>query len=72
MGLRLLAPFAGDTVASGQVSGVIYRAYMEDLQVSGRSYAAVDAIDFEQFTKHVLTAGGRYYGDTYTDPATIA
>lgn len=29
------------------------------------------AIDHALYTTHVLTAGGRYYGDTYTDPATV-
>lgn len=51
---------------------VVYRVYVEDLTVSGRSYATVDALDFAEYTKHVLTTGGRYYGDTLpTDPATI-
>lgn len=48
-----------------------YRMYIEDLTVSGRTYAQVDAIDSQLYTKEVLTAGGRYYGDTFTDPATI-
>lgn len=52
-------------------SYVLYRCYMEDLTVSGRTYAEVDAIDQELFTLAVLTPGGRYYGDTFTDPATI-
>lgn len=50
---------------------VIYRCYIEDLTVSGRSHTAVDALDLAEHTKQVLTAGGRYYGDTYTDPATV-
>lgn len=53
-------------------SSIFYRFYIEDLTVSGRSYAEVDSIDFAEYTKQVLTAGGRYYGDTFTDPATIA
>jgi hypothetical protein len=65
-------PFPGNTTAADQISGILYRAYMEDLTVSGRTYAQVDAIDFEQFTKHALTAGGRYYGDTYTNPTSVA
>jgi hypothetical protein len=50
---------------------VLYRFYVEDLTVSGRTYAEVDAIDFSLYTKEVLTPGGRYYGDTFTNPATI-
>lgn len=52
-------------------SGIIYKWYIEDLTVSGRSYADVDAIDNALYTT-AFAAGGRYYGDTYTDPATIA
>lgn len=53
-------------------SAVFYRAYMEDLTVSGRTYADVLAIDQELYTHEVLTEGGRYYGDSFTDPATVA
>lgn len=52
-------------------SWVLYRFYIEDLTVSGRTYAVVDALDKEVYKHHLLTAGGRYYADTYTDPATI-
>ncbi len=52
-------------------SAVFYRCYIEDLTVSGRSFADVHAIDHALYTKEVLTPGGRYYGDTFTDPATI-
>lgn len=51
-------------------SYVLYRVYMEDLTVSGRSYAEVHAID-KAFWEADMAAGGRYYGDTYTDPATL-
>lgn len=52
-------------------SFIAYRLYVEDLTVSGRTYAEVDAIDYALYTQHVLTPGGRYYGDTFTDPTTI-
>lgn len=52
-------------------SMVAYRWYIEDLTVSGRTYAQVAAIDDAEHTKQVLTIGGRYYADTNTDPATI-
>jgi hypothetical protein len=52
-------------------SFVFYRFTIEDLTVSGRTYAQADAADFAEYTKQVLTPGGRYYGDTFTDPATI-
>lgn len=53
-------------------SWVFYRMYVEDLTVSGRTYAQVDAIESALYSKHVLTAGGRYFGDTFTSPSTIS
>lgn len=53
---------------SNGISAIFYRSYIEDLTVSGRTYAQVDALDYAEFTKQVLTAGGRYYGDTFTAP----
>lgn len=50
---------------------VFYRVYIEDLTVSGRAYAQADAIEASRFTNQVLTAGGRYYGDTHTDASTV-
>lgn len=52
-------------------SWVIYRVYVEDLTVSGRTYQQVHDIDYALYQKHVLTEGGRYYGDTFTDPSTL-
>jgi len=52
-------------------SKIVYRVYVEDLTVSGRTYAQLDALDFAAYTREVLTTGGRYYGDTFTDPTTI-
>lgn len=61
-----------DVIGSVQAaSWILYRTYLEDLTVSGRTYAAVDALDQEMYTTAVTTPGGRYYGDTWTDPATI-
>lgn len=63
---------APSTAQARWPSYVVYRWYVEDLTVSGRTYAQVDALDLALYTKEVLTAGGRYYGDTVpTDPATI-
>ena len=52
-------------------SVVFYRAYLEDLTVSGRTYAAVDALDLTAHT-NAFAVGGRYFGDAYTDPAAVA
>lgn len=79
VGLRSLAgwgrilPFntgAGDSLRLP--SWVWYRSYVEDLTVSGRTYAEVDAADNALFTQQVLTAGGRFYEDTFTAPAALA
>jgi hypothetical protein len=50
-------------------SHLVWRYYLEDLTVSGRSYSQVYAIDHALHIKEVLTTGGRYYGDTYSNPA---
>ena len=51
-------------------SRIIYRAYIEDLTVSGRTYAEVEALDYALF-QEAFAAGGKFYGDTYTDPSTL-
>ena len=56
------------TTNTNGASTIFYRAYVEDLTVSGRTYAQVQALDYAEFTKQVLTAGGRYYNDTFTAP----
>lgn len=52
-------------------SFVAYRFYIEDLTVSGRTWADVDAIDYALYQKHVVNPGGRYYADTYTAVTTV-
>lgn len=52
-------------------SMIFYGFYAEDLTVSGRTYAQVNALVKAKYDKDVKTAGGRYYADTFTDPATI-
>lgn len=48
---------------SEQLDQTFYRAYVEDLTVSGRSYAEVDALDYALYQKEVMTSGGRYHND---------
>lgn len=59
---------------SGQInkyhSVITYRVYIEDLTVSGRTYAEVDAIDNALFTA-AFASGGKFFGDTFTDPVTL-
>ena len=52
-------------------SWIVYRVYVEDLTVSGRTYQQVHDIDYALYQKHVLSDGGRYYGDTHTNPSTL-
>jgi hypothetical protein len=52
-------------------SYIFYELFVEDLTVSGRTWQEVDAIDKSEFDK-AFAVGGRYYGDTFTDPATLA
>jgi hypothetical protein len=60
------------TVNNTFPSFILYRVYLEDLTVSGRSWQEVAETDDVLFAREVLTTGGRYYGDTVpTDPATI-
>jgi len=52
-------------------SVVLYRAYVEDLTVSGRSADTVAAID-KSLWAAAFAAGGKFYGDTFTDPNSIS
>lgn len=56
--------------ASGYASKILYRLTFEDLTVSGRSYATVDAADLALYTA-AFASGGYFNGDTFTDPTTI-
>lgn len=53
----------------GNFSAILYRAYLEDLTVSGRTYETVDALESQAY---VQAMSSRYSADTHTDPATIA
>ena len=51
-------------------SRVIYRAYIEDLTVSGRTASQVQAIDQAMFNA-AFSEGGKYHNDLYTQPVSI-
>lgn len=57
--------------ASGFSSEIFYGCYIEDLTVSGRTYAEVDALDLAAFNA-AFGPGGRYNGDTFTNPSAVA
>ncbi len=67
--LRWTAPTAPGGILQGGTAFVFYSAYMENLTVSGRSWAEVHALRQAQKAS-AFAEGGRYYGDTWTDPAT--
>ncbi|MGA6128847.1 MULTISPECIES: hypothetical protein [unclassified Microbacterium] len=50
-------------------SRAYYLAYIEDLTISGRTYAQVEAINAAAHAA-AFGPGGRYAGDTWTNPAT--
>lgn len=60
----------GGTLLNSAPSTVLYRMYLEDLTVSGRTPEAVNALDQAAFNA-AFGAGGRYHGDTHTAPATL-
>lgn len=51
-------------------SWIFYRAYVEDLTTSGRTFAQVLALDQALYTS-AFASGGKFNADTFTDPATI-
>lgn len=51
--------------AHEQPAVILYRVYLEDLTVSGRTYAQASDADNAAYNREVLTAGGRYHGDSY-------
>jgi len=60
---------SGNTNTIG--SHVVYRVYLEDLTVSGRTFDEVEKIDHAAYDREVLGSAGRYFGDTFTDPSTL-
>ena len=48
-------------------SQIMYRVYLEDLTVSGRTYADVKTLDDGLFLA-AFAPGGKFYGDAYSDP----
>lgn len=49
-------------------SMILYRAYIENLTISGRTYQQAHDANLAEFNKQVVNPGGRYYGDTFTAP----
>ncbi|MGV2949933.1 hypothetical protein, partial [Acinetobacter sp. AGC35] len=49
-------------------SVIYYRIYIEDLELSGRTFEEVAAIDQAEFNK-AFALGGRFHGDSWSNPA---
>lgn len=64
--ISMFRPFAlsPHTDANSTPAAVFYDYIVEDLTLSGRTYAQAHAAWFAKYTRDVKTAGGRYYGDT--------
>lgn len=61
--------FNADLVNVG-ASWILYRVYLEDLTISGRTYAQVSGTDNTLFNA-AFGSGGRYNGDTYSPVSTL-
>jgi hypothetical protein len=61
---------SGSALTNQCPSDISYRGYCEDLTVSGRTYADVDALD-KALWDAAFAAGGRFAGDTFTAPSTF-
>lgn len=71
LGIRLGIADAWNTFNYNSApSRIIYRAYAEDLTASGRTYAEVAAIDYAMY-QAAFAVGGKFYGDTFTNPTAI-
>lgn len=70
LGAGMLSSYTGATYRNKQNSLIIYRAYIEDLTVSGRTYAEVDALDYALY-QAAFAPGGKFADDTYTAPSTL-
>ncbi|MFQ9544964.1 MAG: hypothetical protein ACLR02_08110 [Clostridium sp.] len=58
-------------LTAGRIYGstILYRFYIEDLTVSGRTKEEVQIID-EKLFNEAFAEGGKFYNDTWTDPKT--
>ncbi|MCF0074487.1 hypothetical protein LZD49_28640 [Dyadobacter sp. CY261] len=58
------------TETNKAASLILYRLYIEDLTVSGRTYAQADLAD-TNFYNEAFGSGGRFNGDSFTSPSTL-
>lgn len=67
-----IPPWGGSTsqALNSSPSYILYRVYIEDLSLSGRTFDQVRAIDEAEHAK-AFSVGGRFHGDTWSNPATL-
>ena len=70
LGSGLFGPWSSEIALNESPSFAVYRIYIEDLKLSGRTFEQVKAIDDAEFEK-AFAIGGRFNGDTWSDPASI-
>ncbi|MBK1884745.1 hypothetical protein JIN85_20200 [Luteolibacter pohnpeiensis] len=66
----LHGPWSSSYAAGGLASWVLYRVYIEDLTVSGRTVEEVSALNIAKFNKD-FGEGGRFADDTFSDPLIV-
>lgn len=73
IGSGILQPYSGGIVTNQAINAtpsyIVYRVYIEDLNLSGRTFEEVKAIDDAEHAK-AFANGGRFYDDTWSDPVT--
>lgn len=74
IGSGVVQPYSG-SIGSNQAfnatpSYIVYRIYIEDLDLSGRTFEQVKAIDDAEHAK-AFAEGGRFHGDTWSNPASV-
>lgn len=70
LGSGIFGPWSTELALNESPSFALYRIYVEDLKLSGRTFAEVKAIDDAEFEK-AFAVNGRFYNDTWSDPASV-
>lgn len=70
LGSGIYGPWSTELALNESPSYALYRIYIEDLKLSGRTFEQVKAIDDAEFAK-AFGSGGRFSGDTWSNPASV-
>lgn len=58
--------------STGLPSWVFYRSVLINVTATGEDRREIHALNYMDFVRLVASTGGRYFGDTYTAPTTLA